>query len=202
MVEYLTDRLMEKGLSVQVFNAVDLDSGALLMALVDASTVVFASPAVLAGPHPSMAYVATLVNALAPKTRYAAMIGSYGWGTTMPDVLMEMLREFRATFFEPVLAKGTPGEETFLALDELAEAIAQANFSNAKAGELALVSAPSLCSGGTRSGKPSFVSGRCSQGSGLAAASISLCCTIGHLLFTHLSGFSQRFAPPFLFYTI
>ncbi len=135
MVEYLTDRLMEKGLTVQVFNAVDLDSGALSMALVDASTVVFASPAVLAGPHPSMAYVATLVNALAPKTRYAAMIGSYGWGTTMPDVLMEMLREFKATFFEPVLAKGTPREETFSALDELAEAIAQANFSNAKAGE-------------------------------------------------------------------
>lgn len=108
------------------------------MALVDASTVVFASPAVLAGPHPSMAYAATLVNALAPKTRFAAIIGSYGWGTTMPDNLMEMLREFKATFFEPVLAKGSPRADTFAALDELAEAIAQANFSNAKAQELAL----------------------------------------------------------------
>ena len=134
MVDYLTDRLMEKGLSVQVFNAVDLDLGALSMALVGASTVVFASPAVHGGPHPSMAYVATLVSSLVPKARYAALIGSYGWGTTMPDVLMEILREFKVTFFEPVLAKGTPGAETFAALDELAEAIAQANFANAKAG--------------------------------------------------------------------
>ncbi len=133
MVQYLTDRLTEKGLSVQVFNAIDLDSGAFSMALVEASTVVFGSPSVLAGPHPSMAYVATLVNSLAPKTRYAALIGSYGWGTTMPDILMEMLREFRAKFFEPVLAKGTPKTDTFQALDELAEAIAQANFSGAGA---------------------------------------------------------------------
>jgi flavorubredoxin len=78
-----------------------------------------------------MAYVATLVNSLAPKTRYAALIGSYGWGTTMPDIFMEMLREFRATFFEPVLAKGTPKADTFQALDDLAEAIVQANFSGA-----------------------------------------------------------------------
>ncbi len=135
MVDYLTDRLMEKGLSVQLFNAVELDSGALSMALVDASTVVFASPSVLTGPHPSMAYAATLINALVPKTKYAAIIGSYGWGTTMPDVLMEMLREFKATFFEPVLAKGQPRAGTFEALDQLAEAIAQANFSCASAAE-------------------------------------------------------------------
>ena len=91
------------------------------MALVDASTVVFASPTVLAGPHPSLAYAAILVNALAPKTRFAAMIGSYGWGTTMPDLLKEMLREFKAEFFEPVLTKGAPNSETFAALDALAE---------------------------------------------------------------------------------
>jgi flavorubredoxin len=134
MVEYLTDRLTGKGLAVRPFNAVNLDTGELAMALVDASTVVFASPAVLCGPHPSMAYAAVLINALQPKAKFAAMIGSYGWGTTMPDVLGEMLREFKATFFEPVLVKGTPKADTFAALDELAEAIAEANFSNGKAG--------------------------------------------------------------------
>jgi flavorubredoxin len=127
MVERLTDRLMEKGLPVRVINAVGLDSGVLSMALVDASTVVFASPTVLAGPHPSVAYAAILANALAPKTRFAAMIGSYGWGTTMTDLLAEMLREFKAEFFEPVLTKGAPNAETFAALDALAEAIAAAN---------------------------------------------------------------------------
>jgi flavorubredoxin len=127
MVERLTDRLMEKGLPVRVINAVGLDSGVLSMALVDASTVVFASPTVLAGPHPSVAYAAILANALAPKTRFAAMIGSYGWGTTMTDLLAEMLREFKAEFFAPVLTKGAPNAETFAALDALAESIAAAN---------------------------------------------------------------------------
>jgi flavorubredoxin len=134
MVERLTDRLMEKGLTVRLFNAVDLDSGALSMALVDASTVVFASPTVLTGPHPSVAYAAILANALAPKARFAAMIGSYGWGTTMPDGLRELLREFKAEFFEPVLAKGAPNAETFAAIDALAEAIVAANADLAKSG--------------------------------------------------------------------
>lgn len=127
MVERLSDRLVERGLPVRLFNAVDLDSGALSMALVDASTIVFASPTVLTGPHPSLAYAALLTNALAPKTRFAAMIGSYGWGTTMPDTLREMLRELKAEFFEPVLARGAPNAEAFAALDALAAAIVAAN---------------------------------------------------------------------------
>ena len=121
MVDHLTDRLMAAGLSVSPFNVVDLDSGALAMALVDASSVVFATPTVLAGPHPAMAHAAYLVNALNPKTRFAAIIGSYGWGTTMPDLLMDLLREFKATFFEPVLTKGVPRAETFAGLDRLAD---------------------------------------------------------------------------------
>ncbi len=132
MAERLIDRLMEKGLTVRLFNAIDLDSGALSMALVDASTVVFASPTVLTGPHPSVAYAAILANALAPKARFVAMIGSYGWGTTMPDALKEMLREFKATFFEPVLARGAPRADTFADLDRLADAIAAANFPTAE----------------------------------------------------------------------
>ena len=127
MVERLSDRLAERGLPVRLINAVDLDSGALSMALVDASTIVFASPTVLGGPHPSLAYAAILTNALVPKTRFAAMIGSYGWGTTMPDGLREMLREFKAEFFEPVLARGAPNAEVFAALDGLAAAIVAAN---------------------------------------------------------------------------
>jgi flavorubredoxin len=129
MAEYLADRLVERGLGAQLFNAVELDSGAFSMALVDASTIVFASPTVLAGPHPAMAQVACLVNALVPKARFAALIGSYGWGTTMPDLFMEMLREFKATFFEPVLVKGVPRADAFAELDRLAEQIANANYS-------------------------------------------------------------------------
>lgn len=133
MVDYFADRLVERGLNVQLFNAVELNSGALSMALVEASTVVFASPTVLTGPHPAIVQAAYLINALAPKARFAALIGSYGWGTTMPDVLMPMLIEFKAQFFEPVLVKGAPKAGAFAELDRLADEIARANFPAASA---------------------------------------------------------------------
>jgi len=133
MVEYLMDRLAEKGLSVRPFNVVEADSGDLAMALVDASTVVFGTPAVLAGPHPSIAYVAYLVNVLVPKTRFAAVIGSFGWGGQVPEAIKKMMPQLKATFFEPVMARGVGRQDTLAALDRLADDIARANFPDAKA---------------------------------------------------------------------
>ncbi len=131
MVAYLVDRLMEKGLSEQPFNVVDLDSGRFASALVEASTIVFASPTVLDGPHPAMAYAAYLTNALRPKTRYAAIIGSYGWGTGMPESLTTLLPNLKVDWFAPVNTGGTPKAEDFAALDRLAEEIWTANSAKA-----------------------------------------------------------------------
>lgn len=127
MVAYLTDRLMEKGLSVQPYNVVDLDTGRYASSLVEASTIVFASPTVLDGPHPAMASAAYLTNALRPKTKYAAIIGSYGWGPTMPESLTAMLPLLKVDWLAPVNIGGTPKAEDFAALDRLAEDIAKAN---------------------------------------------------------------------------
>lgn len=128
MVAYLIDRLMEKGLPVQPFNVVDLDSGRFAAALVEASTIVFASPTVLDGPHPAMAYAAFLVNALKPKTRYGGIIGSYGWGNdAMQNSLEKMLPNLAVKWFSPVVAGGVAKPEALAALDRLAENIALAN---------------------------------------------------------------------------
>jgi flavorubredoxin len=119
---------MEKGLSVQPFNVVDLDSGRFAAALVEASTVVFASPTVLDGPHPSMAAAAYLANALKPKTRYGGIIGSYGWGNdAMQNSLEKMLPNLAVQWFAPVVTGGVPKSESFAALDRLTEDIARAN---------------------------------------------------------------------------
>ena len=129
MVEHLTDRLMEKGLAVRLFNAVDLDTGALAMALVDASTLVFASPTVLdlGRPQPRLrrdpGERAGAQNALRGDDRLVRL------GHDHADALNETLREFKATFFDPVLTKGAPTSETFAELDALAELIAAANAS-------------------------------------------------------------------------
>ena len=56
------------------------DLGSLAMALVEAATVVFATPTVLVGAHPHVVTAAYLINALRPKLRFGAVVGSYGWG--------------------------------------------------------------------------------------------------------------------------
>jgi flavorubredoxin len=127
MVAYLVDRLMEKGMSVQPFNVVDLDSGRFASSLVEASTIVFASPTVLDGPHPAMAYAAYLANALRPKTKYAAIIGSYGWGTGMPESLTKLVPNLKVDWFPQVNIGGTPKAEDFAALDQLVASICAAN---------------------------------------------------------------------------
>ncbi len=125
MVKYLVDALMERGVGIRQFNLVAADIGKLAIELVDAAGVVLAAPTVLTGVHPAAAYAAFLVNALRPKTKYLAIIGSFGWGGRMVEQLQAMLTNSKAEILPPVLAKGLPKNEDFQKLDELADQIAQ-----------------------------------------------------------------------------
>ena len=80
MVDYLVAALAERGIKVQKFELSSTDIGKLAMALVDAATIVIGTPTVHVGPHPSVFSATHLANALRPKLKYAAIIGSYGWG--------------------------------------------------------------------------------------------------------------------------
>jgi flavorubredoxin len=136
MVHYLIDRLMDCGVSVKPHNMVDADTGEFARSLVEASTVIFASPVVLAGPHPAIVSAAYLMNALKPKTRMVGVIGSYGWGgNILSKRIMELLPalKLQANFFDPVLIKGQPSDEDFRALDRLALEISQFNAATEKA---------------------------------------------------------------------
>ena len=124
MVEYLTESLTAKGINVKVFDLVSTDTGELAMELVDAATLVIGSSTVLAGPHPHVASAAYLINALRPKTRYAAIIGSYGWGGNMVEQLKNFISNLKVELFEPVVVKGCPRTEDFQKLDMLSENIA------------------------------------------------------------------------------
>lgn len=123
MVDYFTEALIGKGITVKPFNLTRTDIGELAMALVDACTIVIASPTVLAGPHPACVYAAYLVNALRPKTKYVSVIGSYGWGGKTIDILTQMVTNLHAEFLEPVIIKGYPTMEDFKLLDKLADEI-------------------------------------------------------------------------------
>ncbi len=100
MVDYFAEALIERGITVK-----------LAMALVDVATVVIGSPTVLLGPHPKVVYAACLANTLRPKLKFVSIIGSYGGGSRMVEIL------------DPVVIKEAPKEADFIALDGLADEI-------------------------------------------------------------------------------
>ncbi|MFH1615374.1 MAG: FprA family A-type flavoprotein [Planctomycetota bacterium] len=123
MVSYFVEALIERGIAVRQFELSTVDIGKLAMALVDAATIVIGSPTVLIGPHPCAAYAAFLANALRPKTKFASIIGSFGWGGKMVEQLTSMLPNLKAEILEPVITKGYPKKVDFIALDRLADEI-------------------------------------------------------------------------------
>jgi flavorubredoxin/rubredoxin len=123
MVEHFVEACASRGLFAEQFDLTDADIGKLAMLLVDAAGVVFGSPMVLAGPHPKVAYAAMLANALRPKTVFASVIGSFGWGGRMVETLQALMPNLKVEFLTPVLAKGLPKAKDFEAIDALAEAI-------------------------------------------------------------------------------
>jgi len=125
MVDHLTRALIERGISVKPFDMTVTDTGNLAMSLVDAATVVIATPTVLFGPHPQIVYATYLANLLHPKVKFASIIGSYGWGGKTIDMLKSMMTHIKPELLEPVLVRGLPGEECIKGLDRLADEIAQ-----------------------------------------------------------------------------
>ncbi len=125
MVYILSEELMRKGITVKLFNLSRTDIGALSIALVDAATIVIASPTVLAGAHPQIVSAVYLANALRPKLKYASVIGSYGWGGKMLENISAMISNLKVEILSPVIVKGYPKEEDYRSLIKLAGKIAE-----------------------------------------------------------------------------
>lgn len=125
MVDYMGEKLSDKGINVKPFNVVDEDLGELAMELVEACTIVFGTSMVLAGPHPAAVTAAYIAGLLRPKTKFASFIGSYGWGGVLTKKLEEGLSTVKCEKLEPVIIKGKPGQEDFEKLDVLIEEIYQ-----------------------------------------------------------------------------
>jgi len=123
MVDYFVDYLVKKDVVVKPFNLTKTDIGELAKALVDAATIVIASPTVLVGPHPNIVYATYIANALRPKLRFASVIGSYGWGGKMVEQIAGMLPNLKLAVLTPVVIRGYPREDDLKALARLAEEI-------------------------------------------------------------------------------
>lgn len=125
MVDCLVESLVEKGVNVERYDLAVADIGKLATALVDAATIVVATPTVLGGPHPLAAYAAVLANALKPKAKYLSVIGSYGWGGKSVEALAGMIPNLKVEVVEPYLTKGSPDQIDCDAIDKLASAISE-----------------------------------------------------------------------------
>ena len=130
MVEHFTRALIDNGVTVPRFDLESADVGKLAMELVDAATIVIGVPTVLAGPHPNIVYATFLANALRPNLRFAAIIGSYGWGGKTVEQLAAMIPNLKVEILSTVLAKGLPKDDDYKALDDLAETIARKHKEN------------------------------------------------------------------------
>ena len=124
MVNRLLDALVERGVKVQKYELTVTDVGKLAIDLVDAATIVIGTPTVHFGPHPAVFSATHLANALRPKVKYAAIIGSYGWGTKAVEQISGLIPNLKVEVLGTVMCKGLPREEDLKALDELADAIA------------------------------------------------------------------------------
>jgi len=123
MVDHFSRELIKRGVKVELFDLSVTDIGKLAMALVDAATIVIGSPTVHVGPHPIVANTAILANAIKPKARYAAVIGSYGWATKMVDGILALLPNLKVEVLGSVVAKGQAKAASLDELTQLAELI-------------------------------------------------------------------------------
>jgi len=123
MVDHLTDALIERGITVKRFDLTKTDIGKLAIALVDAATLIVASPTMLFGPHPNVIYATYIANILKPKLKFVSIIGSYGWGGKTVEHIKGMLTNLKVEIVEPVIVKGYPKENDLKSLDRLADEI-------------------------------------------------------------------------------
>ena len=125
MVDRLITALVDRGIEVAPFNLTVTDIGKLAEALVEAKAVLFGTPTVLVGPHPSVVSAAYLIAALRPKLKYAGVIGSYGWGGKAPETIKSLTTSLKLEWLDPVMVKGLPREEDLSRVDSLAEELAR-----------------------------------------------------------------------------
>jgi len=123
MIDYLAEKLEQKGIPTFKFDIVSDDLGDYAMHIVDAVTIVLGTSMVLAGPHPASVNAAYLTALLRPKAKFAALIGSYGWGGNLFGQIGETLKPLNLDVVGTLQVKGKPTALEFDKLEDLAEDI-------------------------------------------------------------------------------
>ena len=130
ITNYLADCLIQKNIRVKPFNLISASLGEIALALVDAATVLIATPAVLMGPHPNVVYATYLINTLKPKTKFVGILGSFGWGNKVVDQITNLLQDLGVEFLPPLLIKGHPQEQDYSEIQRFAALIEEKHYAH------------------------------------------------------------------------
>jgi flavorubredoxin len=117
LADVLVAGLVARGVGVDFFELTNFSVDRFASALVEAQTLVFAAPAVWNGPHPLAVFAMNIAAGLKPKARYAAYLGSFGWGANALGTPADYLPGLKVEWLPSVLSRGLPRDA------QLAEAV-------------------------------------------------------------------------------
>ncbi len=120
MAKAMAEALENRGVETIVFNLQGADVGDIARELVDARALVLGSPTVLGGLHPLASYALSLVKVLRPPLKFAAFLGSYGWGGGALRQVTEQIGTTKIEVVGAVDVRGPPGDEAMGQVAELA----------------------------------------------------------------------------------
>ena len=130
LVKRLASRLAEAGVSAICRDiaaepdSLMLETGHMVSDLVDAAAMVLATSTVLGGPHPAAAFATLMASNFKPKAKYFGVIGSFGWGSRVCEVVESLASGIKGERLPPFLVKGLPTDEDLLRLDAYAADLA------------------------------------------------------------------------------
>lgn len=117
--KYISEKLTINGIKVCLHNLTYLDTGQLAIDLINAPTVILATPALLGGIHPKAAFAAYLLNILRPGVKFLSIVCSYGWGSKMKEHILSLISNLKVEFLNEVIFKGFPKDNDLLSIDSL-----------------------------------------------------------------------------------
>jgi flavorubredoxin len=124
MVKAMEETLSSEGIETRVFSLPVSDVGDIARELVDSRAIVLGSPTLIGGMHPLATYATSLINVLKPPAKFAAFLGSYGWGGGALRQAQEMLHPTRIEIVGAVDVHGPPGDDGLKKVAELGKVLA------------------------------------------------------------------------------
>jgi flavorubredoxin len=133
MEKTIADAITAEGVEVVPYNLLVADISHVMMDLVDASAIVVGTPTVLNGPHPVALTATVIAEKLKPRTKLAAVFGSYGWGRGGVKTIADSLKAVGFEIVETLEVRGPPKKEDQEKAAALGKHVAQKVKETAKA---------------------------------------------------------------------